>query len=459
MASVPNMRLIPIMSPGPGDGSGEAGAAAGFARLLSTLPSEAGEATILPVQGDAAEPERGADEAESLSPADAILSLVGLAVPAPPASPSTVAPPAAGGASTSAPASAGPIGETPGSDVAELHPQDLAGIVKATAPAAAPAAPAAAPDGTAPSAEEAPGTMPVPAAPPTETARAGPGDRPILAAQGTGSALSRIGIDPQAVPLRPGHAGSPVTDTRGETPADFQPRPDVVVGVLRPELASGPAGRLAGRRAAEASDAPPPSTAVDAKTPAGPAIADPVETPGPGRIHATTSSVFIPATVAEPASPLSPTAPAPAADLPAPGEAAIERQLDVAADGEWLDQLARDIAGSGSDGKLRFRLNPETLGRLQVELTQTEQGASIRLTTESEAARALIADAQPRLMAEARAHGVRIAETHVDLSGGQTGDPRRHDPERRDPAIRTAGRDSHPAETADPRKPSGDRYA
>lgn len=105
-------------------------------------------------------------------------------------------------------------------------------------------------------------------------------------------------------------------------------------------------------------------------------------------------------------------------DAALPAQQLVERHLDLAHEGEWLDRLARDIAHSaGGDGSLRFRLNPEHLGSLHVELTQGAAGASLRLTADSEAARAIIADAQPRLVAEARAHGVKIAETHVDLGG------------------------------------------
>lgn len=103
----------------------------------------------------------------------------------------------------------------------------------------------------------------------------------------------------------------------------------------------------------------------------------------------------------------------------APIEQMVERQLDLVHEGEWLDLLARDIARTaGGEGNLRFRLNPEHLGSLHVELTQGAAGASVRLIADTEAAHAIIVDAQPRLVAEARAQGVRIAETHVDLGGG-----------------------------------------
>lgn len=115
-------------------------------------------------------------------------------------------------------------------------------------------------------------------------------------------------------------------------------------------------------------------------------------------------------------------APAAAPDhiaMPAVLEQQVERHLDLARESEWLDSLARDIVRAGEGGgALRFRLHPESLGSLAVEISQGAGGASVRLTTESEAARAIVADAQPRLMAEARAQGLRIAETHVDIGSG-----------------------------------------
>lgn len=146
-----------------------------------------------------------------------------------------------------------------------------------------------------------------------------------------------------------------------------------------------------------------------------------------------------------------------------PAEPAVERQLDLARDGEWLDQLARDIAGAGErDGPMRFRLHPQTLGHLQVELSQSDLGTSVRLTADTEAARAILVDAQPRLMAEARAQGVRIAESHVDLAGSSergTADSRRQDAERPNVIIRTAPAAAEEAEASDARRGESERYA
>lgn len=111
------------------------------------------------------------------------------------------------------------------------------------------------------------------------------------------------------------------------------------------------------------------------------------------------------------------SAPAPV-EAPAPAEQIIEHQLDMAHEGEWLDQLTRDIVRTASaEGGLRFKLNPEHLGSLHVEVTQGQAGASVRLTADTEQARTIIADARPQLIAEARAQGLRISEAHVDLNG------------------------------------------
>ena len=121
-------------------------------------------------------------------------------------------------------------------------------------------------------------------------------------------------------------------------------------------------------------------------------------------------------------------------------EFAIQHQLDMSAEGEWLDQLAQDIARTaGEGGTLRFKLNPENLGSLRVEITPHAAGSAVRLSADTDAARAIIADAQPRLIAEARAAGLRISETHVDLGGqAPSGDPRRQNAAFEETPLRTA---------------------
>lgn len=118
-------------------------------------------------------------------------------------------------------------------------------------------------------------------------------------------------------------------------------------------------------------------------------------------VDATAPRMVTPAPVATVASP--------AADDP------VARQLSVAQDGQWLDSLARDIASAGNaNGRLDFRLDPDHLGALTVQIAQGPDGASIRLTASTEAARTILADAQPRLVAEARAQGLTLREATVD---------------------------------------------
>jgi flagellar hook-length control protein FliK len=182
--------------------------------------------------------------------------------------------------------------------------------------------------------------------------------------------------------------------------------------------------------------------------------------PGAPAIQSTVPSFSFAPVTAPVAAASTTTAPAAAA----PAEHAIERELDLAHDTEWLDRLARDIAGAGErDGPMRFRLNPQTLGHLRVELTQSDLGTAIRFTADTDAARAILVDAQPRLMAEARAQGVRISESHVDLAGSgerATTDSRRQESERQNVNVRTARGTAEEAEAStEDRRADSARYA
>lgn len=111
-----------------------------------------------------------------------------------------------------------------------------------------------------------------------------------------------------------------------------------------------------------------------------------------------------------------------------------DRQLDLAKQGAWLDGLARDIATTGApDGTLRFQVAPQHLGTVQVEMTRGADGAAVTLTASSESSRAILADARPQLVAEAKAQGIHIANAQVDVGtdsrqqGGHSQTDHRHD--------------------------------
>lgn len=179
------------------------------------------------------------------------------------------------------------------------------------------------------------------------------------------------------------------------------------------------------------------------------------QTPADPSILASSALGITPATPSASSNGIS-AAQAPAA--PTPADEMINHHLDLAKDSEWLDTLARDITRAAqSDAKLRFDLNPEHLGSLKVELLNGTNGTSVKMTTETEAARAILADAQPRLVAEARAQGLRISEAHVNL-GGQGGG---HRPTPETPVvIRTAAGGGSLGEVELERPAaSGERYA
>lgn len=121
--------------------------------------------------------------------------------------------------------------------------------------------------------------------------------------------------------------------------------------------------------------------------------------------------------------PVQPLAAPTGAPLPNVAAALSQQVLDMSGGDAWIDQIARDISQTaGKDGAMRFRLAPETLGELKVEITHSERGAHVRLNVSSEGAQQALAAAEHKLTAEARAQGVRIAETEINFTGGQSRD-------------------------------------
>lgn len=99
---------------------------------------------------------------------------------------------------------------------------------------------------------------------------------------------------------------------------------------------------------------------------------------------------------------------------------AVDRHLDLARGDAWLNDLANDIAATAANGgRLKFGLAPESLGRLDVEIRQGASGVNVHMMTRTDTARDLLTAAQPRIIDEIRAQGVRVAGTEVstDASG------------------------------------------
>ena len=114
-----------------------------------------------------------------------------------------------------------------------------------------------------------------------------------------------------------------------------------------------------------------------------------------------------------------PTIARPVTDVHAKGDTIVEQTLTIARDGAWLDKLAHDIASAGGGNELHFKLQPQNLGGLSVAIRQNDDGASIRLTADNQKTRDILVDAQPKLVAEARAHGLKVSDTQIDVRHDQ----------------------------------------
>lgn len=442
MASVPNMRLNPAPT-GKGQASGtETPEAELFARLMAapeagaTADPAASLLTGEPGKTPTKAKGEGDTDAESTLPVD--LTLPGQAADFLPLIEAQAAAPV-----TARPA---PTTETAATDLPIL-PQTL-GVAVNALPVATPTTATAA---TAPATTESPLTAPIagaPAASPAATIPASPAVRADASRDDSLPAATRAVVTAAAsVPaaieqaFRAATPAKPASVAAKDVPAAVLPENGAPVAQMAASFLTRPA------RGADKGPAKPAAETVTAS-------AAPVS---PAQPQAT---AFVPTgepTLTAPAAAAGPSAAAGSA------EPAVERQLDLTRDSEWLDQLARDIAGAGErDGPMRFRLHPQTLGHLRVELSQNDLGTSVRLTADTEAARAILVDAQPRLMAEARAQGVRIAESHVDLAGSSergTTDSRRQDAERPNVIIRTARAAAEEKEASDARRGESERYA
>jgi len=445
MASVPNMRPaagIPV-GDGKAPADGEAAAASPFATLLAIGTPKAADATPAPTPA---------------TPADLIAALqqaiTGRTAPvqgkteAAKDGDDTKATPTDGsdddGDDDTATAAAGP--DATSADLVPLIEAQTAAPVTVTpvpaptpktdavaettgAPAKADGQPARArsrPDQTAPSLPQVPVTpLLLPGALPPSQPAAATGEAPVQAALVADMPAGKPADKKASVKAPAASSDAADIESKPETAAAPTPRtaPQVAPDRPAPQQTGATATAPADKPAAPAAPASPP-----APLPANPMAA----------VQAALATIADPGP--DPAA--TPGGKTGAADTPI-ADRVMTHQLDLARDSAWLDRLARDIATSADgDAPMRFKLHPEMLGQMRVELSQGDRGTSVRLTVESETTRGIVADAQPRLVAEARAQGVRIAETHVDLAGGSGGqassDPRRHEAAREPVFLRTA---------------------
>jgi flagellar hook-length control protein FliK len=118
---------------------------------------------------------------------------------------------------------------------------------------------------------------------------------------------------------------------------------------------------------------------------------------------------------------------APSITMAAPTPAPIEPELDLAQGNQWLDRIAKEIVAMRQPtGDLAFRLVPAELGKLDIALKQGDNGLSITLETQSEKAQDIITAAQPRLVEELRAQGVRVADAQISHGSSSERQPMPH---------------------------------
>ena len=111
--------------------------------------------------------------------------------------------------------------------------------------------------------------------------------------------------------------------------------------------------------------------------------------------------------------PLAATAPSiPTVDLSASLGAQV---VDMGVSGQWIDGLARDIAGLSANGAQgRFQINADQLGPIQVDIRQGEDGATISLTVATEAAEQALRQEGDRLKLDAGLSAMRISEMKIE---------------------------------------------
>lgn len=92
-----------------------------------------------------------------------------------------------------------------------------------------------------------------------------------------------------------------------------------------------------------------------------------------------------------------------------------QQVIDMSSGSQWIDSLAREIATiAGSDGQGSFRLSPENLGPMRVDIHHGDQGAEIKLTVETDAAQQMLQQDSGKLKADAHLAAVRIADVVVE---------------------------------------------
>jgi flagellar hook-length control protein FliK len=108
-----------------------------------------------------------------------------------------------------------------------------------------------------------------------------------------------------------------------------------------------------------------------------------------------------------------------AAAGPSTGEVLGDQVIDMGVSGQWIDRMAREIAGlADGTGHSRFTLNPPHLGRLQIDLWREEGATSIRMLTETDEAAQRLQEGRTALQGDARVAALSFASITVEKASG-----------------------------------------
>ena len=137
---------------------------------------------------------------------------------------------------------------------------------------------------------------------------------------------------------------------------------------------------------------------------------DPSIALSPADVAPTAPAVTIPQVNSSPVAAAASVSPSP--DLSASLGAQV---VDMGVSGQWIDGLARDIAGLSANGAQgRFQVDTHHLGTVQVDIRHDTDGAAVSLTVANEAAEMALRQDSDRLKLDAGLAAVRIAEVKVE---------------------------------------------
>lgn len=99
--------------------------------------------------------------------------------------------------------------------------------------------------------------------------------------------------------------------------------------------------------------------------------------------------------------------------------------IDMGVAGQWIDGLARDIAGLAANGAQgRFQIEANRLGTIEVDIRQGDGGAAISLTVASEAAEQALRQDSDRLRTDAGLSALRISDVRIERAPAPVDAPR-----------------------------------